>query len=375
MNIIHEITMDFCVPGLVPRIHAVQGDSLTRQVAVTLLSDGRDWTIPAGTGAAIRYRKPDGTGGSYDSLPDGSCAWAAAENVITFALAPQMLTVPGCVEAQAVLVSGTDILATFSFQLIVTRDPSLDAIESEDYFNWLQWTQAQMDLYVEKMMAEGTFTGATPNLTIGTVTTLPAGSNATASITGTAEDPVLNLGLPSGSADGALMLGGGTMQGPIAMGGNKITGLGTPTASTDAVTKAYADSLKGDCVLTDDGSGHLYRTVDGVTEWVNPPMILGTEYRTIERHQGKAVYTKAVNCGSLPANSYKVLSHGAAAAHVLRYAGYRSNGDALPFMHYMADGGDIYIDILVGNSVIYITTNDAGAGSHTATVQLWYTKD
>lgn len=41
-------------------------------------------------------------------------------------------------------------------------------------------------------------TGATPDLTIGTVQTLPAGSSATASITGTAEDPVLNLGIPKG---------------------------------------------------------------------------------------------------------------------------------------------------------------------------------
>lgn len=41
-------------------------------------------------------------------------------------------------------------------------------------------------------------TGATPNLTIGTVETLPAGSDATATITGTAEEPVLSLGIPKG---------------------------------------------------------------------------------------------------------------------------------------------------------------------------------
>lgn len=45
-------------------------------------------------------------------------------------------------------------------------------------------------------------TGATPNLTIGTVETLDAGSNATATITGTPEDPVLSLGIPKGY-DGA----------------------------------------------------------------------------------------------------------------------------------------------------------------------------
>lgn len=42
-------------------------------------------------------------------------------------------------------------------------------------------------------------TGATPNLSIGTVTTLDAGQNATASMGGTAESPVLNLGIPRGA--------------------------------------------------------------------------------------------------------------------------------------------------------------------------------
>ena len=41
--------------------------------------------------------------------------------------------------------------------------------------------------------------GATPNLTIGSVTTLDAGQNATASMSGTAESPVLNLGIPRGA--------------------------------------------------------------------------------------------------------------------------------------------------------------------------------
>jgi hypothetical protein len=40
-----------------------------------------------------------------------------------------------------------------------------------------------------------------------------------------------------------LPLAGGTMSGAIAMGGSKITGLGTPTNNTDAATKLYADTI------------------------------------------------------------------------------------------------------------------------------------
>ena len=72
--------------------------------------------------------------------------------------------------------------------------------------------------------------GATPNLQIGTVETLPAGSDATASVSGTAENPLLDLGIPKGEAGGSdLSLGiTGAQVGQIA----KITAVdasGKPT--------------------------------------------------------------------------------------------------------------------------------------------------
>lgn len=55
--------------------------------------------------------------------------------------------------------------------------------------------------WLESLKATDGKDGVTPNLTIGTVETLAAGSNATATITGDKENPVLNLGIPKG-ADG-----------------------------------------------------------------------------------------------------------------------------------------------------------------------------
>jgi hypothetical protein len=40
-----------------------------------------------------------------------------------------------------------------------------------------------------------------------------------------------------------------------------------------------------------------YREVNGVTEWIYPPMEVGVEYRLAERYMGKPVYIKAVNYG------------------------------------------------------------------------------
>ena len=65
-----------------------------------------------------------------------------------------------------------------------------------------------------------------------------------------------------GKADAALPKAGGTMTGAIAMGGTKITGLGTGTADTDAVTKKQLDdsiagigtvfTIKGDVATVAD---------------------------------------------------------------------------------------------------------------------------
>ena len=45
----------------------------------------------------------------------------------------------------------------------------------------------------------------------------------------------------------------------------------------------------------------------GEWEWVNPPMVLGVEYRTTERWNGKAVYTMLVSFGALPNSTSKII--------------------------------------------------------------------
>lgn len=45
-------------------------------------------------------------------------------------------------------------------------------------------------------------------------------------------------------------------------------------------------------------------------EWVNPPMVVGTEYRTTERYLGKPVYAKLVDCGAGPNKARKTVSAG-----------------------------------------------------------------
>lgn len=87
--------------------------------------------------------------------------------------------------------------------------------------------------------------GMTPNLQIGTVTTLPAGSPATAEITGTAANPVLSLGIPKG-ADAA---SGSASVSSI----NGLTGaVSLPVSGSCVCNSAASDRLK---VLTSVSSG------------------------------------------------------------------------------------------------------------------------
>ena len=78
--------------------------------------------------------------------------------------------------------------------------------------------------------------GAVPDIQIGTVTTLPAGSDATASMGGTAENPLLNLGIPKG-ADGQ---GGGSG----GSGGTDIS-LGLTSATVGQTIKVKAVDTDG----------------------------------------------------------------------------------------------------------------------------------
>lgn len=82
-------------------------------------------------------------------------------------------------------------------------------------------------------------TGATPSLSIGTVDTLPAGSDATASFTGTDEEPVLNLGIPVGQSGDANNIAADYSSKPYSVGEYCIYA-GSLYRCTTAITTAEA---------------------------------------------------------------------------------------------------------------------------------------
>lgn len=140
MNINQELTLNLSADGIPPRLHMVQGDANTRTVVATLWDGAQPYTIPAAPAVMIRFRKPDGTGGLYDTTESGAQVTVSG-NTVTAPVATQMLAVAGVVQAQ-VDIYGTatgkaaEKLATFRFAVEVAPSVYPDAeIISSDYFN------------------------------------------------------------------------------------------------------------------------------------------------------------------------------------------------------------------------------------------------
>ena len=152
---------------------------------------------------------------------------------------------------------------------------------------------------------------------------------------------------------------------PVAMNGNVISGLPTPTNGTEAVPKNYVDGKYLQATESSDHPGCYYRTVNGKTEWINPPLILGTEYRIADRYLGKVVYTMAFLFGLLPnesAKSVSVPAPAAGASHVVSAIAVTTAGAFLN----VVDSASAYT-VWVKTSGDYSTTN--------ANIIIKYTKD
>lgn len=138
MIVTQSIDLDFSDLGEQKRVYAKQYDENTRDVHITLYDGGVMWSIPAGTTAVVRYRKPDKKGGIYDELPNGdpACIVNTGSGTVNITLAPEVLTCPGDVLVDVVLVSGNDALATFNFVVNVERSPSDGTTPSNNYYKY-----------------------------------------------------------------------------------------------------------------------------------------------------------------------------------------------------------------------------------------------
>ena len=135
MEIKKTIKIDLAKKGMPEVVYAVQGETNTRKVEISMLENGVAWNVPSETTVAVAFSKPDGTKGLYDFLPDESAAAIVNENKVTIVLAPQVLTAHGNVMASVVFYdSNLDVLATFPFVIFVEKNPGFGEQISNNYY-------------------------------------------------------------------------------------------------------------------------------------------------------------------------------------------------------------------------------------------------
>lgn len=185
--------------------------------------------------------------------------------------------------------------------------------------------------------------------------------------------------------------------------GNRLTGIGN-LFMQGAYVKVMVDSansiaylqnadtngyLEGEfnklrALHLDNGSGCFYRNVGGETEWINPPMVVGTEYRTTERFAGKPVYTTVVwfkpsAIGSSGTHTTTVRPNGGVLDLVLRNSCFTDTGVAIPYNAHQSDSPSYrQVQVNKASGAIACTCSwgtTAFSADETWYIQLWFTKE
>ena len=141
-----KITVDVLRPNYATQIYAKQLDQLSRVVELTMVEGSQPWTPPDNAVPVVRYYKPDGTAGFYDTLENDEPAVSVSGNVATLTLAAQATTVPGDVNMELDFYAADAVkVSTFAWVLRVQPSAVDDSqIKSSDYYNALTETIARI---------------------------------------------------------------------------------------------------------------------------------------------------------------------------------------------------------------------------------------
>ena len=145
MILTNKISLELDRRGDRPIMDAVQGDT-ARAVELTMLENGTVWPVPQEASAVVRYRRiRGGSGGIYDTMPDGSAAYTVGEKTLTVYLAPQVLAVAGPVEVQVTMLKDGAELTCFSFLIHVQGNLTDVEPDNENYVNLTEHIRSAVD--------------------------------------------------------------------------------------------------------------------------------------------------------------------------------------------------------------------------------------
>lgn len=319
MKITHKISMDldrYSVPGF----DAVCGDRYTRELEIALYAGGQAWEIPAEASVSVRYQKPDGTGGVYDLLPDGSAAWGIQGNVITLIPAPQTMAVPGCVIMTVCLTAGEREISTFQILMNVRPAVGMVPADSGDYW-YLSGSLPQPEnpvegqlLVVDAVDSMGRVTALktadVPGLTGEQIDAL----EGLLKLAAFHEDPAAAWRAFEEAFRGTVPATGITLSAMVAsmsLGNKKqLTATVTPEGCTDAVVWTSSDesvATVADGLVTSVGKGDCIITATAGTVSATCSVTIRTIDDLIHTHSYTAAVTTAATCETPGVRTYTCL--------------------------------------------------------------------
>lgn len=187
LDSINKITIDVSDPLNTQVVHAVQEDIRSRFVEITLVRNGEPLDIPVGAVGVVGLRRPNDTYVLYDTDEDGNAAVTFDGNVATCYLRQEALAMAGSMYTSVSIYSSDHTVRLTAFHFMTDVDATAvpsDVIVEHDYINIFQAELDEINTLLGDLSA--------------TATTLPAGSDATASYS----DGVFSFGIPQGETGG-----------------------------------------------------------------------------------------------------------------------------------------------------------------------------
>jgi hypothetical protein len=229
-----------------PVVGAVTGNVTGNITAATGTSSFNDVTINGGLNMNA------GTSSTITGLTSPTNATDAATKGYVDAADALKLNLAGGTMSGAVAMSNNKITGLGA--PTATTDATTKLYVDTSIANLIDSSPGTLDTLNELAAALGDDPNFATTIANSVATKLPLAGGTMSGAIAMGANKITGLGTPTANSDAAtksyvdaadalkLNLAGGTLTGAVAMSNNKITGLGTPTLTTDAVTKGYVDS-------------------------------------------------------------------------------------------------------------------------------------
>lgn len=125
-NVVSHLTVDLVRREDIPSADVMQGDQASRNLRLTLYTDGEPFLPGNESRVVIRYVRADGVYGSYEKVQGSADAWLLIENRLTVFLLPEVCQVPGITMMSISFLLGTNQVSTFPIRLNVHPLPGAE---------------------------------------------------------------------------------------------------------------------------------------------------------------------------------------------------------------------------------------------------------